>query len=216
MAQPVSQYDEYEERDGELRAGRRAARRGAGARQSPADGDRADARGHGVVRRRIVVRLRAGDAACRRLRRRAADAVPLLRADERPTKVKPEQPGGMPMPDQNSSLYNDKLAKSPVEKLLPPPEQPLPRPAPRRSSRPLLRRSDASAEAARRRPAPPPAPPAVPQPPRRNAAAPKPSRAADRSVQKRGPPGDETRRGRSRSGSARCAAPRRRARNGSG
>ena len=31
-----------------------------------------------------------------------AEAVPLLRADDRPTKVKPEQPGGMPMPDQNS------------------------------------------------------------------------------------------------------------------
>ena len=59
-----------------------------------------------------------------------AGAVPLLRADERPTKVKPEQPGGMPMPDQNISLYNDSLAKAPVEKLLPPPEQPMPRPVP--------------------------------------------------------------------------------------
>jgi hypothetical protein len=60
----------------------------------------------------------------------SAGAVPLLRADERPIKVKPEQPGGMPMPDENISLYNDKVAKAPVEKLLPPPEQPMPRPAP--------------------------------------------------------------------------------------
>jgi hypothetical protein len=66
----------------------------------------------------------------------SADSVPLLRADERPAKVKPDQPGGMPVPDQNSSLYNDKLAKSSVEKLLPPPEQPLPRPAPLSPVRP--------------------------------------------------------------------------------
>jgi hypothetical protein len=58
-----------------------------------------------------------------------ADGVPLIRADERPTKVKPEQPGGMPVPDQNVSLYSDKPGGAPVEKLLAPPEQPLPRPA---------------------------------------------------------------------------------------
>jgi hypothetical protein len=57
------------------------------------------------------------------------DGVPLIRADERPTKVKPDQPGGMPVPDQNVSLYNDKPGGPPVEKLLAPPEQPLPRPA---------------------------------------------------------------------------------------
>src|SRR6266568_4761362 len=57
------------------------------------------------------------------------DAVPLIRADERPTKVKPDQPGGMTIPDQNVSLYNEK-GGAPVEKLLPAAEQPLPRPAP--------------------------------------------------------------------------------------
>jgi len=56
-------------------------------------------------------------------------AVPLIRADERPTKVKPDQPGGMTIPDQNSSLYNEKPGGAPVEKLLPGPEQPLPRSA---------------------------------------------------------------------------------------
>jgi hypothetical protein len=56
-------------------------------------------------------------------------AVPLLRADERPTKVKPDQPGGMTIPDQNSSLYNEKPGGASVEKLLPGPEQPLPRSA---------------------------------------------------------------------------------------
>jgi hypothetical protein len=56
--------------------------------------------------------------------------VPLIRADERPTKVKPDQPGGMAIPDQNVSLYNEKPGGPPVEKLLPAAEQPMPRPAP--------------------------------------------------------------------------------------
>src|ERR1700686_1213476 len=47
------------------------------------------------------------------------DAVPLIRADEHPTKVKPDQPGGMTIPDQNVSLYNGKPGGTPVEKLLP-------------------------------------------------------------------------------------------------
>src|SRR5829696_10021396 len=60
----------------------------------------------------------------------SGDGVPLLRADERPTKVKPDQPGGMPAPDQNNSLYADKVSRPSSEKLLPPAEQPMPRPAP--------------------------------------------------------------------------------------
>src|SRR5216684_1361108 len=59
-----------------------------------------------------------------------ADAVPLIRADERPTKVKPDQPGGMAIPDQNVSLYNERSGGAPMEKLLPAAEQPMPRPAP--------------------------------------------------------------------------------------
>src|ERR1700686_4170522 len=58
------------------------------------------------------------------------DAVPLIRADEHPTKVKPDRPGGMTIPDQNVSLYNEKPGAAPVEKLLPAAEQPMPRPAP--------------------------------------------------------------------------------------
>src|SRR5436309_5060520 len=49
----------------------------------------------------------------------SGDAVPLLRADDRPTKVRPDQPGGMAIPDQNVSLYNDTPGGTPVEKLLP-------------------------------------------------------------------------------------------------
>ena len=80
---------------------------------------------------------------------RAAD-VPLIRADERPTKVKPEKPGGMDVPDQDKLLYTAKPGGAPVEHLLPPPEQPMPRPR-----RACCRRS------ACRRPRPPPVPPAA-------------------------------------------------------
>jgi hypothetical protein len=45
-------------------------------------------------------------------------------------KLKPDQPGGMPVPDQNVSVYDPKPGAAPVEKLLPPPEQPMPRPTP--------------------------------------------------------------------------------------
>jgi len=130
VAQPIHQYDEYEEHEGgfELVGDQR---------------DEAPTRGRSrllAIALTLGVMLlfagglwfayvqgarHAGSGAAQ-----TAEAVPLLRADERPTKVRPEQPGGMPMPDQNSSLYNEKLAKSPVEKLLPLPEQPLPRPAP--------------------------------------------------------------------------------------
>jgi cell division septation protein DedD len=52
--------------------------------------------------------------------------VPLIRADERPTKVKPQNPGGMEIPDRDKLIYTQKRAG--VEHLLPPPEKPLPRP----------------------------------------------------------------------------------------
>ena len=56
--------------------------------------------------------------------------VPLIRADTSPTKVKPEQPGGMKIPDQNDTIYSEKPGGPPVESLLPAPEQPMPRPLP--------------------------------------------------------------------------------------
>jgi len=55
----------------------------------------------------------------------AAD-VPLIRADERPTKIKPEKPGGMEVPDRDKLIYTQKRGS--VEHLLPPPEKPMPRP----------------------------------------------------------------------------------------
>jgi SPOR domain len=55
-----------------------------------------------------------------------ASDVPLIRADERPTKVKPQNPGGMEVPDRDKLIYTQKRAA--VEHLLPPPEKPMPRP----------------------------------------------------------------------------------------
>jgi SPOR domain len=64
--------------------------------------------------------LRHGDSST------GAVDVPLIRADERPTKVKPENPGGMEVPDRDKLIYTQKRAT--VEHLLPPAEKPMPRP----------------------------------------------------------------------------------------
>jgi hypothetical protein len=56
----------------------------------------------------------------------ATGDVPLIKADERPTKVKPERPGGMEIPDRDNLIYSP--ARPAIEHLLPPPEKPLPRP----------------------------------------------------------------------------------------
>jgi hypothetical protein len=56
------------------------------------------------------------------------DNVPLIKADPQPIKVKPEQPGGLVVPDRNMTIYNERPGGPPVEKLLPPPEQPEARP----------------------------------------------------------------------------------------
>ena len=55
---------------------------------------------------------------------------PLIKADVNPTRVRPDKPGGMEIPDQDKLVYNrvDPSAQEPaVERLLPPPEKPLPR-----------------------------------------------------------------------------------------
>lgn len=59
-------------------------------------------------------------------------APPLLEADATPTKTRPQDPGGYEVPHQDKLVY-ERLnaaasAKPGVERLLPPPEQPLPRP----------------------------------------------------------------------------------------
>lgn len=68
------------------------------------------------------------------MRAGSESVAPVLRADAGPTKVRPEQPGGMQVPHQDKLVYdrlNPAAAPEPgVERLLPPPEAPLDRPRP--------------------------------------------------------------------------------------
>ncbi len=75
-------------------------------------------------------------------------AIPVVRADARPMKLRPETPGGIEVPFQNTQIYDRVGQQSagaaaptgrpgapaagnrPVERLLPGPEAPLPRPTP--------------------------------------------------------------------------------------
>ena len=60
-------------------------------------------------------------------------APPLIRADDGPIKIRPKDPGGMAVPDQDKLIYqtlNGGLVEETVERLLPPPEEPLPPPEP--------------------------------------------------------------------------------------
>lgn len=62
------------------------------------------------------------------------DELPIVRAPETPMKVRPEQPGGIDIPNRDKLVYN-RLEKKPpdanIENLLPRPEVPLPPPTPK-------------------------------------------------------------------------------------
>ena len=67
-------------------------------------------------------------------RHEVGGAPPLIKADPGPTKVVPENPGGMQIPNQNMNVYNNMggaqpAAKPGTEKLLTPPEQAAPQAA---------------------------------------------------------------------------------------
>jgi hypothetical protein len=57
-------------------------------------------------------------------------SVPLIHAEQGAAKIKPPQPGGEAVPDQDKLVYYPKQPGAKVERLLPPPEQPLARPQP--------------------------------------------------------------------------------------
>jgi cell division septation protein DedD len=66
---------------------------------------------------------------------RGTAEVPLLRADDGANKKRPDQPGGMRIPDQDKCIYDpskcsDRGKGAQTEKLLPPPETPVARPTP--------------------------------------------------------------------------------------
>lgn len=66
----------------------------------------------------------------------AGGEVPLVRAEPGPTKKRPDKPGGMTIPNQDKLVYQaitdgaGEKAEPKVERLLPPPEEPLSPPKP--------------------------------------------------------------------------------------
>ncbi len=120
----------------------------------------------------------------------ASTEVPLIRADDQPTRKRPADPGGMEIPEQDSIVLNRTEPK--VEQLLPPPETPVPRPAPAEpatTSPPAnaaaapepqgaLPVPEAPSSAASPAPSPPPAAAATPAPAPSAATPPAPERTA--------------------------------------
>ncbi|MEQ9332782.1 SPOR domain-containing protein [Thalassobaculum sp.] len=68
------------------------------------------------------------------LQRGSEATAPLIKADPNPTKVRPEQPGGLQVPNQDKLVYDamrpNETGAPKVERLLPPPERPVAPPAP--------------------------------------------------------------------------------------
>ncbi len=63
------------------------------------------------------------------VKRGASGAPPLIRADQSPAKVAPDNPGGMQVPNQDKQIFERLGGNQPqngqVERLLPPPERPI-------------------------------------------------------------------------------------------
>jgi len=56
-------------------------------------------------------------------------SVPVVAADATPVKVRPEEPGGVDVPDRDKYVYKSLTDEEPeAEQLLPPPEEPMERP----------------------------------------------------------------------------------------
>lgn len=102
--------------------------------------------------------------------------APVIKAEDGPTKAKPEQPGGLQVPHQDKQVFQRLLpegqAPQTVERLLPPPPEPLqppppPEPAPAPAvvepAQPLPSQSVAERPVATPQPAPQAVPQAVPQ-----------------------------------------------------
>ncbi|MBC8337511.1 MAG: SPOR domain-containing protein [Alphaproteobacteria bacterium] len=136
-----------------------------------------------------------GDALMQRFIGGGDAGVPTIRAASGPVKVRPENPGGLKVPNRDKLVY-DRMQKGPEsgvadrgpERLLPPPEQPLPKPhlktgsktAPAAETKPAAKEAPAAQikptektnpvakvptlkdVKAAKRPTPPPPPPAPP------------------------------------------------------
>lgn len=107
-----------------------------------------------------------------------SNRAPTIHADEGPIRVRPDEPGGMEVPFQESLVYQEAMpngagpAPGGTERLLPPPEKPLPRPGAKPEAPPaFFNTSPAPADLAAAAleavmPSPPPEPsPALEPPP---------------------------------------------------
>src|SRR5260221_12048481 len=54
--------------------------------------------------------------------------IPLIRADQKAVKERPSNAGGATVPNQDKYVYNPNQPEGKVERLLPPPETPMPKP----------------------------------------------------------------------------------------
>ncbi|MGE5546352.1 MAG: SPOR domain-containing protein [Solirubrobacterales bacterium] len=89
--------------------------------------------------------------------------VPVIKADDRPIKTRPDERGGMQVPNQDKLVYErmEGEGDAKVERLLPPPEQPV---IPPRGATPEPIKASATTEVLRPPPAAAPAKPAEPPP----------------------------------------------------
>ncbi|PWR23657.1 SPOR domain-containing protein [Zavarzinia compransoris] len=97
------------------------------------------------------------------------NSVPLVRANPEPAKASPDEPGGLEVPDQDKLIF-DRIGggttdSSLPEQLLPPPDEPMARPAPPPPPPPVAAVPPAPAPATVPDPAPAPAPSAAAAPP---------------------------------------------------
>jgi len=93
----------------------------------------------------------------------AGETAPLIKADAGPIKVKPDDPGGLSVPNRDSLLLNSQGGTDGprVERILPSPEQPLPVPQAPATVAPTETSSLPSITGARPPVAAPPSPPAA-------------------------------------------------------
>jgi hypothetical protein len=121
--------------------------------------------------------------------------APVIKAEDGPTKTKPEQPGGLQVPHQDKQVFQRLLPEGQtpqtVERLLPPPPEPLqPPPAPEPAApatepvQPLPSQTVAERPVAMPQPAPQAAPPGTPPVP---SAAPAPQPPQDAPTQSQSP-----------------------------
>ena len=104
--------------------------------------------------------------------------VPLIQAENTPVKVRPEQPGGMDVPNQDKLIYDrltpGQMPPNTIERLLPPPEAPVARPQPPQPAVPAVTESLLPEVATTREATMPPAndiaPPTIATRPQANAA----------------------------------------------